>query len=244
LGDVFAEITGFWEGIGRFHAILATSVPFIHPPPMNKRHAFTLIELLVVVSIIAVLVALLAPSLAKFIERARAVDDANNLKGLGQAMHRMLTDTKGAMFTKDAAEPWPVVLNRNYVNDWQAFRSPFDRSTSVRPRSGEEPVPVSYGLNVNLFDTFEGRWKVPTSTLIMMSPAVDPGSPGKEVVFQPNALSTFNVVIQPSGATIGLGTHSSRSLINVLFADSHVAAMEWQNYSDAASTRGLQQWFP
>ena len=211
---------------------------------MKKPQAFTFIELLVVVAVVAVLVVLLTSALVPNIERARAVDDANNLKVLGQAMQSMLTNTKGAMFTKDASEPWPVVLNRNYVKDLKTFRSPFDRPTSARPKTEVEPVPISYGVNVNLFNTFEGKWKVPTSTLIMMAPAVDLTSPGKEVKFQPNALSTFNVVIQPAGASTGFGTHSSRTLINVLFADSHVDVMDWQKFSDATSPRGLQRWVP
>ncbi len=211
---------------------------------MNKRHAFTLIELLVVIAIIAVLGILLASAVAPNMERARAIEDATNLKGLGQAMQRMLNDTKGAMFRKDAAEPWPGLFNKNYVNDWRAFRSPFDRPTAARPKVEVEPVPVSYGVNVNLFDTNEGKWRAPTSRLILMAPAVNTSVPGKRVEFQTNALSTYNVVVQPVGSSTGLGTHSDRALINVLFADSHVEAKEWKTYSEATSTQGQQQWIP
>ena len=211
---------------------------------MNRRHAFTLLELLVVISIIAILAVLLAPSLARQIERARAVDDANNLRSLGQATQQYLVDSKGDMFAKDSAEPWPITLNKGYGRDWMVFRSPFDRSTPARPRTTEEPVPISYGINENLFGMFEGTWRAPTSTLIMMAPVVDPNAPGKEVVFQGNALSTTNVSIAPLGPSAALGTHSERVLINVLLADGHVDVKEWRKYSDATSTQGQQQWVP
>ena len=78
---------------------------------MKKKQAFTLIEPLVVIAIIAILVALLAPSLSKFMERGRATSDANNLKNLGQGITQYISDMKGTMFAKDSTgeETWPKV---------------------------------------------------------------------------------------------------------------------------------------
>jgi prepilin-type N-terminal cleavage/methylation domain-containing protein/prepilin-type processing-associated H-X9-DG protein len=212
---------------------------------MKKKHAFTLIELLVVIAIIAILVALLAPSLSKFMERGRATDCANNLRSLGQGLTQYLSDTKGSMFSREASgeDVWPKVLHRNYVKDWKSFRSPFDKPTSSRPKAtDQEPVPISYGIADKMFDTYEGKWKAPTSSLIMAAPAVD-GSPGKEVKFQPGAVSSANVAVLPMGAA-DLGTHSSRQSINVLFADAHVESMDWKKYSDQGTERGKEQWDP
>lgn len=212
---------------------------------MKKKQAFTLIELLVVISIIAILVALLAPSLSKFIERGRATNDANNLKNLGQGITQYVSDMKGTMFAKDSTgeDTWPKVLYRNYVKDWKSFRSPFDKVSTGRPTREEDPIPISYGVNEKLLDTFEGKWKSPTSSLIMLAPAVDIGGAGKEVKFLPDATNTVNVVVKPMGG-LNLGTHGNRELINVLFADAHVESMEWKKYIDVGTEKGQEQWDP
>lgn len=59
------------------------------------RRAFTLVELLVVISVIALLVALLLPTLAKALDSAKAVQCATNLRSLGQAHLLYVNDNKG-----------------------------------------------------------------------------------------------------------------------------------------------------
>ena len=212
---------------------------------MKKKQAFTLIELLVVIAIIAILVALLAPSLSKFMERGRATNCANNLKNLGQGITQYISDMKGTMFARDATgeDAWPKVLHRNYVKDWKSFRSPFDKPTSARPNREEDPVPISYGMNEKILDTYEGKWKSPTSTLIMLAPAIDIGAQGKDVKFQTGANNMANVTVAPTGGQ-NLGTHGDRQLLNVLYADAHVEAMEWKKYVDVSTEKGQEQWDP
>lgn len=59
--------------------------------------AFTLIELLVVVSIIAVLIAILLPSLGRARERARRAVDASNLHGIANLLATYATSNGDQM---------------------------------------------------------------------------------------------------------------------------------------------------
>jgi prepilin-type N-terminal cleavage/methylation domain-containing protein len=62
-----------------------------------RRHGFTLIELLVVVSIIALLIAILLPSLNRARQRAREVVCLARVRSLGQTALIMAQDRKGKL---------------------------------------------------------------------------------------------------------------------------------------------------
>jgi prepilin-type N-terminal cleavage/methylation domain-containing protein len=85
-----------------------------HPRPAIARAGFTLVELLVVIGIVALLIALLMPSLLRAREAANRVACASNLQQWGLAAHTFAAENKGLFphcFLHLAGLPYPVFLN-------------------------------------------------------------------------------------------------------------------------------------
>lgn len=206
-----------------------------------KKSAFTLIELLVVIAIIALLAGISMPVYQKVMEKARVVEDANNLKSLGVGVLAYLNDNGDQMFGTDTsatAFKWPVVLQAKYVTDWKAFHSPFD----PRPLTQTSPIPISYGFNINVFGANTAAF-TSMSSVVLMAPAVTLGTTGDQEWLGD---STKDVTITPPAATAAkCGTHSGKNMINILYADSHVGSVKWDIFKDSTSVPdGKRLWDP
>ncbi len=90
--------------------------------PANRRRAFTLVELLVVIGIIAVLVAMLLPSLNKARQASLAVACSSNLRQIGVAEQAYVIQYKGYL---------PHGNANNGINSWTAKIAPF--TLGIRP---------------------------------------------------------------------------------------------------------------
>lgn len=211
-----------------------------------KKSAFTLIELLVVIAIIAVLAGIALPVFNKVMERSKATNCASNLRQLGIGLTAYLNDNDDQMFPVAGGgggeqTSWPITLQSKYVTNWKVFRSPFDKVSGLRPDIQQPPnVPVSYGVNVNCLGVNASKFASP-SQLIIMAPALTPGT---ELIFSGTSDTNPSLMMPSGGGNAKQGTHSGRTQINALFADTHVSTLSYRQFSLTEQEEGLKQWWP
>ena len=120
---------------------------------MRQKKAFTLIELLVVISIIALLVSILVPSLNQAREQARVLSCMVNSKQIGTII---------ALYQADNAQAVPVLLNRDACDPYWGFHPAKSAFLSIALRSYSEetkqlPTASDPDSNGDSFDP-EDQW--------------------------------------------------------------------------------------
>lgn len=125
-------------------------------PPRCSRKGFTLIELLVVVAIIAVLVAILLPALAKARRTAQAVTCQSNVKNIWTAT-RLYMDTnngRGPYYYNPGVLPswWNLILLKTgFILDYASLDCPSASGEPVSHAYKGRKLGLVYGLNPCLF---------------------------------------------------------------------------------------------
>ena len=140
---------------------MRTALPRRTPRPSSRPGGFTLVELLVVIGIIALLISILLPSLAKAREAANRIKCASNQRSVGQAILMFANDNKGRIPASQMTK-----FNGPYWGEWMALSdylalvdrygaSPrlFECPSRGRGNAGDEPVRFNtdsggYPLNV------------------------------------------------------------------------------------------------
>src|SRR5450755_2087492 len=90
--------------------------------------AFTLIELLVVIAIIAILAAMLLPTLARAKEAGKRISCLNNLRQLGIAM-KLYGNDSGDQYPRRASKNrWPQQMFDSYGRNVKMLLCPTDVS--------------------------------------------------------------------------------------------------------------------
>jgi len=219
----------------------------LSPPMKIRNRAFTLIELLVVIGIIALLASIAMPAYRSVMERAHGIQDANNMKQLGIGFVAYLGDNSDTMFTTaetTGTNSWATAIgpngSSNYVSDWHAFLSPFDK----RGYSGSTPANVSYGMNTMILSsTNDNATSFPhPSALCLLAPSETAN--GSVLNFQ--GTSASNNAVGPGQGIVGEMNYNS--VLNVLYQDGHVATMKATDFNNAnfnADSSGQSQfWQP
>ncbi len=110
-----------------------------------KRKGFTLIELLVVVAIIALLISILLPSLARARELSKRAVCAANVRGIGQSCK---------IYANDFNEQWPIAQRKPITGEaawaglcnigWHKYGSAFQGTPpGGRPKDGDVYAPTA-----------------------------------------------------------------------------------------------------
>lgn len=95
------------------------SISFIamRTPIHFRKNAYSLLEILVAIAICAILIALLAPSVNKFLNRSKETTTINNLRQIGLGVNSYEAENNGNLPARiREGDKWPVAL-ANYLDN-------------------------------------------------------------------------------------------------------------------------------
>jgi prepilin-type N-terminal cleavage/methylation domain-containing protein/prepilin-type processing-associated H-X9-DG protein len=183
-----------------------------HAHDGRSRPGFTLIELLVVIAIIAILAALLLPTLAKAKLKARQTTCYNNLKQIGYAV---------TMYTMDNRERFPLCIN------WgKAWGTSYQLGAKYLPELLQPYLGRNPGSNQPAAK--------PPGLSIFICPAgflaKDPDVPNLQLMFKDNDEVTYvwnHIYLKADDSTYDL-THPVSGRLTSLVANPSSAVLLWE----------------
>jgi prepilin-type N-terminal cleavage/methylation domain-containing protein/prepilin-type processing-associated H-X9-DG protein len=121
---------------------------------LNAARAFTLIELLVVIAIIAILAAMLLPTLSRAKEAGKRISCLNNLRQLSLSAQMYVSDSQGFYPPRSSTDRWPDKFYDAYGKSVKLLFCPTETTNSPATGGGgsysnnvADAAPRSYFIN-------------------------------------------------------------------------------------------------
>lgn len=220
-------------------------------PESPPRRAFTLIELLVVIAIIAILAALLLPSLARAKNQAKGTRCLNNLRQWGLATHLFATDNDDLLPQDGTPNPGNASTNVGwYIDLPRAMDLPRYHDMPWRTDASVDPGNVvwicpsnprrSNGNNLFHYCLNENANGTGSGNQVRLSVFQNPGA----VVWLFDS-KNLPAVGTPNFVHTNLHNRGAQ----FVFLDGHAARFRVQDYWDFSANRGRTNnpelvWFP
>lgn len=130
---------------------------------MNNK-GFSLIELIIVIAIMAILVAIIAPNLTKYLGKSKNKTDSKNADEIAQQLQTAITDyetdngelcadgdtvtiswASGSAVSTPATTAFDAIVNDNITNSTKSKENGADATATISKASGKYTITVTVG---------------------------------------------------------------------------------------------------
>jgi prepilin-type N-terminal cleavage/methylation domain-containing protein/prepilin-type processing-associated H-X9-DG protein len=204
-----------------------------------RQRGFTLIELLVVIAVIAILAALLLPSLSHAKAQAQTVKCLSNLKQLQTAWHMYIGDNKDVAAPNMWEEDSAINVSSSAPGSWVVGNAQFDQTPSNIQSGVLYPYITSIGVYHCPTDhsTVQGLPGLQRFRSYSMSCEFAGGGDGQEV-FGPFLVTKLTQMTNTSGLFLFLD-EDSQSIDDGAFGTYPFPSTQWDNLPSSRHDQGV-----